>query len=384
MRILRVRPGLQADHSSSSYLFYAVDQPVGAAGQRIAHRFSSRADVDEQYARYQKWGDYELSSEAYRALLGEHYDVMASESYDSWTLMIAVPKTPQMQQLLRPFHDLDDGEFVRLDVHDYRKRLAIEIFCEFDYDGPLWSRTETTSRNWSKLLAEIRAKSCAATSRSFRRWRTSTRPVRKRTRTRTLRPRRRPGSRPRNGARPDCRRSVPGAASRSRNPGPRVNCAGAGVRRPRPRVPVPASAAAVASRRSCPAPPGRSSIAWPPMNTATACHVQISPAVRLRREAWGGVAFDRAGGDLLEVDAEGFAVLAALRTAHALPALQRRLSPGRPARGPELAAFLRGLERRGFVRRVGPAAPPLPADRWTEEAPGAADGLRAPLVAHGR
>ncbi len=157
MRILRVRRGFQADHSSSSYLFYAVDQPVGAAGQRIAHRFSSRAEVDEQYARYQKWGDYELSSEAYQALLGEHYDVMASESYDSWTLMIAVPKTPQMQQLLRPFHDLDDGEFVRLDVHDYRQRLAIKIFCEFDSDAPLWSRQEDTFEELVGLLAEIRA-----------------------------------------------------------------------------------------------------------------------------------------------------------------------------------------------------------------------------------
>jgi hypothetical protein len=156
MRILRVRPGFQADHSSSSYVFYAVDQPVSAAGQRIARQFSSRADVDEQFARYQKWGDSSLSSSAFAALLGEHYDVMASESYDSWTLMIAVPKTPQMQQLLQPFHDLDDGEFVRLDVHDYRKRLAIEVFCEFDYEGPLWSSHEDTFEELVERLAEIR------------------------------------------------------------------------------------------------------------------------------------------------------------------------------------------------------------------------------------
>ncbi|HEX5271201.1 MAG TPA: hypothetical protein VFW33_11960, partial [Gemmataceae bacterium] len=141
----------------SSYLFYAVDQPVSGAGQRVAHRFSSRADVDEQFARYQKWGDYELSGEAYRALLGEHYDVMASESYDTWTLMIAVAKTPQMEQLLRPFHDLDDGEFVRLEVHDYRKRLAVEIHCEFDYEGALWNHHDDSLETLVELLAEIRA-----------------------------------------------------------------------------------------------------------------------------------------------------------------------------------------------------------------------------------
>src|SRR5438128_11444703 len=100
MRVLRIRRGFQADHSSSSYLFYAVDREVSAAGQAVAHRFSSRAEVDEHAARYHKWGESELSSEAYTALLGEHYDVMASESYDWWTLMIGVPKTPQMQELL--------------------------------------------------------------------------------------------------------------------------------------------------------------------------------------------------------------------------------------------------------------------------------------------
>jgi hypothetical protein len=157
MRILRTRHGFQADHSSSSYLFYAVDRPVSAAGQRVAHTFSSRAEVDEKFAAYQTWGGYELSSNAYRALMGAHYDVMAAESYESWTLMMAVPKTAQMEKLLRPFRDLDDGEFIRLDVHDYGKRLAVEVYCEFDYDGPLFDGRGDTLEDLVELLAEIRA-----------------------------------------------------------------------------------------------------------------------------------------------------------------------------------------------------------------------------------
>jgi radical SAM protein with 4Fe4S-binding SPASM domain len=116
------------------------------------------------------------------------------------------------------------------------------------------------------------------------------------------------------------------------------------------------------------------------MSTTAPCHLQLSAAVRLRREAWGGVAFDRTHGDLLELDPEGFALLTALRTPRTLPALRRL---GRPARGPELVAILRSLRRHGFVRRAGPDAPPLPADRWTEEdLVDEATGLRAPLVAH--
>src|SRR5262249_52401033 len=136
MRILRVRRGFQADHSSSSYLFYAVDRPVSAKGQAVAHRFSSRADVDEYSARYQKWGESELSSQAFKALLSEHYDVMVSESYDDWTLMMALPKIPQMQQLLEPFHDVEGDGFQRMTVHDYGRRLVVDLFCTFNEDGP--------------------------------------------------------------------------------------------------------------------------------------------------------------------------------------------------------------------------------------------------------
>src|SRR5262245_47629538 len=136
MRILRLGPGFQADHSSSSYLFYAVDKPVSAAGQRVAHLFSSRADVDEHFARYQKWGESELSSDAYKALLSAHYDVMASESYDLWTLMIAVPRTPQLAALLAPFHELDD-DYRRMDVLRYGGRLVVEVTVQFKWASPL-------------------------------------------------------------------------------------------------------------------------------------------------------------------------------------------------------------------------------------------------------
>ncbi|MBX6316648.1 MAG: hypothetical protein IRY99_27605 [Isosphaeraceae bacterium] len=56
MRSLRARHGFQADHSSSSYLFYAVDRPISAEGQQVAHRFSSRAEVSRHAVRYQEVG----------------------------------------------------------------------------------------------------------------------------------------------------------------------------------------------------------------------------------------------------------------------------------------------------------------------------------------
>lgn len=157
MRILRVRRGFQADHSSSSYLFYAVDRPVSAKGQRLAHRYSSRAEVNEHSARYLKWGDSELSWDAYKTLLGEYYDVMASESYDWWTLILAVPKTPDMQALLAPFREARGYEDLGVEVEDYGHHFVVSVHCMFDYQGPVFDYEEDSLQTLVELLSEIRS-----------------------------------------------------------------------------------------------------------------------------------------------------------------------------------------------------------------------------------
>jgi hypothetical protein len=161
MRVLRVRRGFQADHSSSSYLFYAVDRPVSAAGQAIANRYSSSAEVDEHYARYVKWGERELSPEAFAALLDEHYDVMAEESYGWWTLMIAVPKSAAMKAALAEFVDARGDDDQGVDIQEYRKRMAVTVYCHFEGDGVEFLEGDFYDSDIHEklvgLLAEVRA-----------------------------------------------------------------------------------------------------------------------------------------------------------------------------------------------------------------------------------
>ncbi|MBV8126874.1 MAG: hypothetical protein JO114_04320 [Planctomycetaceae bacterium] len=159
MRILRVRRGFQADHSSSSYLFYAVDHPVSAEGRAVAHRYSSRAEVHDRTVRYHKWGESSLDSHAYEALLGAHYDVMVSESYDWWTLMLALPKTPQMQALLAPFTEARGYDDQGVEIEDYGKRLVVVIYCAFEGNGVGFAGddNENALETLVDLLVKIRA-----------------------------------------------------------------------------------------------------------------------------------------------------------------------------------------------------------------------------------
>jgi MoaA/NifB/PqqE/SkfB family radical SAM enzyme len=111
---------------------------------------------------------------------------------------------------------------------------------------------------------------------------------------------------------------------------------------------------------------------------------QRSPDVRLRLESWGGFAFDRERGDLVELDAEGFDVVAALTRPQTLADLHTTLrARGHQARRPELATFLRALEGRGVIRQASSDSPDSPTDPRDIDAPSASGaGLRAPIVAH--
>ena len=112
--------------------------------------------------------------------------------------------------------------------------------------------------------------------------------------------------------------------------------------------------------------------------------IQRHPAVRLRRESWGGLAFQRDTGDLLELDRPAFDATCLLGEARTGPGLRSLLDArGHEATRTETIALLRDLEARAFVRRVGPDGPPLPRDPLAEDGVlGDGTGLRAPIVAH--
>ena len=113
--------------------------------------------------------------------------------------------------------------------------------------------------------------------------------------------------------------------------------------------------------------------------------IQRHPAVRLRREAWGGFAFHRDTGDLLELDRAGFEAAMLLDSARTGPELCALLrARGHEASRTTLTSFLRDLEAHAILRRVAPGGPPLPLDPLAEDPVIDDDrsGPARPIVAH--
>jgi hypothetical protein len=132
MKILSVRHGFLADHSSTSYEFLAVDKPLDTAARAAVGRLSSRVLPTSRRASfiYHVEG-YDIPG-GWGALMAEYYDVMYSESYDWWTLSVAFPTTDQdLVETIRAyaFQDIDE---LGVDVAYENNRVIVSIECRLD------------------------------------------------------------------------------------------------------------------------------------------------------------------------------------------------------------------------------------------------------------
>src|SRR5262249_47932427 len=61
-----------------------------------------------------------------------------------------------MQTLLAPFQEARGYDDLGVEVEDYGRRLAVDIYCMFDYEGPVFGYEEDSLETLVELLSEIR------------------------------------------------------------------------------------------------------------------------------------------------------------------------------------------------------------------------------------
>lgn len=134
MKILSIRRGFLADHSSTSYEFLAVDRPLDAEARTQVSRLSSRVRPTARKASFVYHGDFGDLPGGWGALMARHYDVMYSESYDWWTIAIALTTDKKvLVDKIRGYAFRGD-EDLGVDVSYEKKRLVVTIYCRMDND----------------------------------------------------------------------------------------------------------------------------------------------------------------------------------------------------------------------------------------------------------
>ena len=131
MKILSLRKGFQADHSSTSYEFYAIDKPLNKSQRAAVGRLSSRAVPTKRRVGFIYHGDWADLPGSWEPLVEKYYDIMYTESYDWWTLAMAFPTEPEKIAEIRHY-EFCGCEDLGVSVYSKGKRVIVSIDCRLD------------------------------------------------------------------------------------------------------------------------------------------------------------------------------------------------------------------------------------------------------------
>jgi len=131
MKIISERKGFQADHSSTSYEFLAIDRKLGKLEKTAVSNLSSRANPTSSRVSFIYNGDYSDLPGGWEPLMEKYYDAMYSESYDWWTLAIAFHADKKTAEKIKSyaFTGTDDSG---VSVEEEGGRVTIRIVCRLD------------------------------------------------------------------------------------------------------------------------------------------------------------------------------------------------------------------------------------------------------------
>ena len=152
MRILSLRHGFEADHSSSTYEFFALDKltPEQRAAVQDLTGESPRRHLSFQYMG--DWSD--LPSGWKNQLLTLGYDIMVSESYDWWAVYLSLPHDPGLLEQLAQYECDSDGNGSSSDV--VGERMILYFGMQLDYGAAYDAFGENPFRGLADLFKKVR------------------------------------------------------------------------------------------------------------------------------------------------------------------------------------------------------------------------------------
>ncbi|NLC55463.1 MAG: hypothetical protein GX774_01325 [Armatimonadetes bacterium] len=134
MKVISVSQGFTSDHSSTSYEFLAVDKPLSKEARSRVASLSRRANPTRRRVSFIYHVDgYDIPG-GWKPLMRDYYDVMYSESYDRWNLVMAFNAPKEQQEALAAYgFDNEDGYGVQVTTFD--SRVIVSVNCSLASDA---------------------------------------------------------------------------------------------------------------------------------------------------------------------------------------------------------------------------------------------------------
>ena len=152
MYILSLRWSFEADHSSSTYEFFARDRLTPE--QRAAVQ-NLTGESPRRHLRFHYRGDWsDIPSGWKDKLLMLGYDILVSESYDWWAVYLSLPHDPALLERLSHYECDSDGN--GFDVRVVGKRMILYFGMQLDYGAAYDEFREDPFEGLADLVEAVR------------------------------------------------------------------------------------------------------------------------------------------------------------------------------------------------------------------------------------
>lgn len=151
MQILSIKQGLEADHSSSSYQFFAIKPLVAQQRQAVQQLTGESARRRLKFHYQGEWRD--IPSDWPDKLLALGYDILVSESYDWWSVCLSLPNDPNLEARLAPYKCGAENGF-EADVKG--ERLLLTFNMHLDYGAVFDEFGEDPFKGLARLFTTVR------------------------------------------------------------------------------------------------------------------------------------------------------------------------------------------------------------------------------------
>ncbi|MBL7065750.1 MAG: hypothetical protein ISS49_16350 [Anaerolineae bacterium] len=152
MRVLSLRRGFEADHSSSSYEFFALDKLTPEQREAVQNLTGESL---RRHLRFHYVGDWsDIPSGWKDSLLTMGYDILVTESYDWWAVYLSLLHDPNLAERLPQYEcDSDDNGF---SVCAVGERMILYFGMQLDYGAAYDAFGEDPFEGLAELFEGVR------------------------------------------------------------------------------------------------------------------------------------------------------------------------------------------------------------------------------------